>query len=306
MPPSDDRSLRITTCLPSERAAVLDQLLCVYPADQRSQLSARLLQTTPEAQFCGLFGAFRNEQLCGAVWAQPQAGRTAVVWMPRIAKTANSDDADALLAAAVEFCRSRDVQLVQVMLPTDAGGDAALLAGRGFTHLADLLYLVSHRLQFPDAPPAAQLEFEAYQESEHARLVELIEATYRHSLDCPGLEAARSLDDVIAGYRATGTFAAERWLFVRHAGQDVGCLLLADHPTEDQWELVYLGVIPTARGRGLGTLIARHAQWLAQQAGRARIVLAVDAANRPAVDMYAEAGFIAWDRTSIFILRLDV
>ncbi len=88
---------------------------------------------------------------------------------------------------------------------------------------------------------------------------------------------------------------------MRHSQRDIGCLLLADHPESNQWELVYMGLVPEARGRGWGAKIARHAQWEAQRAGRERLVLAVDAANRPAVAMYQQAGLFAWDRRVVLL-----
>jgi hypothetical protein len=81
-------------------------------------------------------------------------------------------------------------------------------------------------------------------------------------------------------------------------------LLLADHPDDDQWELVYMGIIPAARGRGWGLQITRHAQWLTGCAARRRLILAVDAANQPAVAMYAAAGFQTWNRRSAFVKSL--
>jgi ribosomal protein S18 acetylase RimI-like enzyme len=62
-----------------------------------------------------------------------------------------------------------------------------------------------------------------------------------------------------------------------------------------------MGVVPEARGQGLGISIVRHAQYLARAAGRERLVLAVDAANEPAIAVYAAAGFVCWDRRSVFL-----
>ncbi len=108
----------------------------------------------------------------------------------------------------------------------------------------------------------------------------------------------------MAGYRALGTFDPAHWLLVSEGPDDVGCVLLADHPSSDQAELVYLGVVPEARGRGIGLAMTRHAQWLAHCAGRGQLVVAVDAANTPALDVYAESGFVGWDRQSVFLREL--
>ena len=94
--------------------------------------------------------------------------------------------------------------------------------------------------------------------------------SYEGTLDCPALNGVRDLPDVLASYRACGEFdPAERWFIACRGERDVGCLLLADHPDADQWEIVYVGLVPEERGRGSGLALTRHAQWLARQAGRA-------------------------------------
>jgi hypothetical protein len=91
------------------------------------------------------------------------------------------------------------------------------------------------------------------------------------------------------------------WLTVQHAGADVGCLLISPERENVQWELTYMGVVPEARGRGFGLAMARHAQWLALESKCGRLVLAADAANAPAIEVYAAAGFTTWDRRSVFL-----
>jgi ribosomal protein S18 acetylase RimI-like enzyme len=64
---------------------------------------------------------------------------------------------------------------------------------------------------------------------------------------------------------------------------------------------MYMGIVPEWRGRGWGQQIARHAQWLARGANAQRILVAVDAANTPAVDVYRSTGFEIWDRRVVFL-----
>ena len=115
------------------------------------------------------------------------------------------------------------------------------------------------------------------------------------------MNGVRSVDDVLQGYRATGHFNPERWLIVNHQGEEIGCLILTDYPEHATWELIYIGLLSAVRGQGRGVKIISHALWLSGQASRNRLVLAVDAANEPALRMYAAAGFRAWDRTSVYI-----
>ena len=51
---------------------------------------------------------------------------------------------------------------------------------------------------------------------------------------------------------------------VCHLGEEIGCLILTDYPEHSTWELIYLGVVPAARGQGWGLEIVRHARWLAR------------------------------------------
>ena len=62
-----------------------------------------------------------------------------------------------------------------------------------------------------------------------------------------------------------------------------------------------MGLTPQSRGNGWGLTITRYAQWLTAQARRGGLVLAVDGANDPAIDMYAKAGFFEIDRRSVFL-----
>ena len=73
----------------------------------------------------------------------------------------------------------------------------------------------------------------------------------------PELEGARSLDDIMETHRATGRFSSERWQLGYIAGKPeaASVLLLAEVPSRDVWEVVYLGLTPAARGCGLGRAV---------------------------------------------------
>lgn len=246
----------------------------------------------------GLFEARRGERLVGAVFAETHPGRSAIVHPPRVVGNETEETKAALLHAAVDYLAQCKVRVAHLLVPHCTNADDELFGRAGFEFLAVLHYLACERDRFPARQPHSDVQFVPYGDapSEHARLCRAIEATYEATLDCPGLSGVRAIDDVVAGYRAIGVFAPERWLFVRHSDQDVGCLLLADHPKEDLWELVYMGLIPSARGRGWGRQIVQHAVWLTGQARRSRLVAAVDAANLPALNAYRAAGFQCWDQ----------
>lgn len=292
----------ITAVVPARRAEAL-QLVFSYltPEDQQRQVEAALdASATLPGGLDGLWAAYRGDRLVAAALAQTQPGRTANVWLPRTAAGEPSATAQRLLGAVGDWLNTQDIRVAQVLLETVAEGEADLLRQGGFECLTDLLYLVCTENQFPIEPPRGPLQFEPYLASSHRRLAALVEATYQQTLDCPQLNGVRQVEDVLAGYRAAGVFHPSQWLIVRHRQQDIGCLLLADYPREENWELVYMGVATDLRGHGWGLDILRHAQWLTRQAGRQRLVLAVDAENEPAIRIYAAAGFAAWDRRTAY------
>lgn len=238
--------------------------------------------------------------LLGAALYQLQPGRTALLWPPRLSPQAPSSVARGLMAEMISRLQRGAVRLANTLLSRVDPAEQRLLADLQFAYIADLIYLVSFVQGFPSPEPSAELEFEAYDSQNHGRLAQVVLATYEGSLDCPALDGVRDIEDVLAGYRAAGRFLADHWAIVRHQGEDVGCVLLADHPREDCCELVYVGIAPAARGRGWGRQLVRWAQWRTGQAGRSRLVAAVDAANHPALAIYASLGFSAWDRRQCY------
>jgi ribosomal protein S18 acetylase RimI-like enzyme len=271
---------------------------------QRPAIAAALLESHADQATLaggGLFVAMRGGRLCGAAWGQRQPGNTAVFWPPQLIPGEIRHTASQLASTvAAELDRAR-VGMAQVLLSPGDTEPIEVITAVGFRHLADLLYLSWATGQVAALPAQSDLDFISLDPAQHARLSALIERTYDGSLDCAALNGARPIDDVIAGYRETGVFRAENWLFVQRDGQDVGVLILADHPQARHWELVYMGLVPSARGCGWGRQIAQHAQYLAQRAQVERIVLAVDAANEPALRMYHRAGFQSWDRRSVYV-----
>lgn len=294
-------NVHIHVVSPSDQERALDLVFAhLSPAD-RERATASVIAESRPAPLSGLWGAYRGDHLIAAVYAHIQAGKTAVVSTPRTTSEQPPEVIGQLLTRVVAELPRQGVKLAQALLETDSGADAEILRNAGFQRASNLLYLVSLRGSFPTSHGQEHLEFVAYSPHEHLRLAKIVEHTYEGSLDCPQIDRARDIEDVLAGYRATGVFDPAQWLIVVYEGRDVGCLLLADYPPSNHWELVYMGVVPEARGRGFGVSIVRHAQWLAREAGRQRVVLAVDAANSPAIAVYASAGFVTWDHRSVFL-----
>ncbi len=306
MPHVDSQSLRIAQISPGEWALAVPLLWSDLSSEQRERAQRAISESKADWP-AEVWGAYRGEVLVGAMRAQVQPGRSALVAAPRLASGEPTATAVALLKRVLEVLRGQNVQVVQALLGSAEREEEILRAG-GLEHVGELIYMLCMGAQFPQSLPhdshAQRLSFDAYTPERHARLARVVERTYQGSLDCPAADGLRSIDDVLATYRGSGPFDPNHWLIAREGEHDVGCLIIADDPAHDQSELMYIGVIPEARGRKLGTSLVRHAQWLAREAGRARLVLAVDAANHPAIAIYSAAGFIQWNWRSVFLRAL--
>jgi mycothiol synthase len=240
-----------------------------------------------------------------AALAQLLAGRSAVVWPPQVAGPRSAKEsrslALALLAAVHAELASRGVHLAQVVAEVGAPPPDDFWQAAGYREAGDLCYMA-----IPASPlnPSSALDLPFALEiapPDDARLAAILAETYRGSLDCPLVDGLREPADILAGYHTVGVYRPEWWLIARAAGHDVGCLILADHPEQGHAELVYLGIAPAWRGRAWGRLLTAAAQRLAAEAGRHRLVLAVDERNRPARAQYAAAGGVVWDTRRIWI-----
>jgi GNAT superfamily N-acetyltransferase len=251
-----------------------------------------------------LWLAREQDTLLGAVWIALEGPDGATLAEPRIAATAPPSTAARLLAAALASLEGRGVRWVQALVEPESEEPLKPFHDSGFRRVCDLVYLASEPRSFPMEPPRSPLEYHPCPLDVHPRLAAIVERTYRESLDCPAIDGARNVRDVLAGYRSLGAFDPARWLIVRAEGHDVGCLLLADHGVAEPWEIQYMGLAPEWRGNGWGLAMVRHAQWLARGAGCARLMLAVDANNGPALRIYDATGWIAWKQRLVLLKTL--
>ncbi|HTU24398.1 MAG TPA: GNAT family N-acetyltransferase [Pirellulales bacterium] len=274
---------------PPQRAAQIERTISEWRAQWGSQIDPATI----------LLVARVDGRVVGAASAQLLGGGTAMLAPPGVEAGAPPGTARCLLDGVLSEADRAGARMAQALLPVDHGPDFELLTSAGCEHLADLLYMVALARTFPEHVPESPLEFEPFAPGQEPRMLALLERTYQATRDCPRLNGLRNTADVLEGYRAAGRFDPGRWFFLRHDRTDVGCLLLTEHPEHRQWELVYVGLVPEVRGRGWGIEAVRRAQALAGGAGATCLLLAVDAANEPAIAMYAAAGFTAWDRRSV-------
>lgn len=307
--------------------------VCVIrAAPEESKAAALCWLLGPEAAGAGPAGSdcvlesFAGDRRTGALWTIVSPGRIATLIGPRLDNVLNdnvlndsatdnsatdnrvtNNDASnetgaQLIAEANQFIDRQRVAVAQVLSDPLNESCAPLFRAAGYEHVVELDYLVSTRpaSNSPNATPAG-IDYERFQPTMRQRLLQVIGRTYESSQDCPGMNGVRQLDDVLDGYQHTGSSGDTNWYLIVENDEDIGCLLLADHPQDDRWEMIYLGVTPEQRGRSIGLAAAKYAQDLALQAGRARVTLAVDATNLPAQSVYQKAGFIRWDRKRVLL-----
>ena len=249
--------------------------------------------------FDGLCEARYRDRVVAAVFPQPLPGKAGLLWVSPIRTSIAEEALCRLVRMSLDFFASRQVRLTYALFEDEQPEVETILASCGFQFLATLFYLGCERGEFPTAEPALPLQFEAYSPEAHARLARMVEETYSETLDCPDLKDVRPIEDILEGYRGIGSFSPRRWFLARRGSDDVGCLLLAKHDSQDALELVYMGIAPQFRGKGWGRHVARYAQWIANTSEVSRLLLAVDSVNEPALAMYAAVGFERWDRRRV-------
>jgi len=317
---------QVEFCPLEAREAALHVLYQRIPDSLRSCLVAEVLHeaSTGQVDLSGLWVAWDRTwrfvpemplgwrrvrgRIIGAFLTQPLAGRAAAVWAPEVVPSLRrAATAAELVRSALADLRVRGFRIVQAVLDESASCQGASdLTRGGMPQITELLYLeretkdplpprageVPPRLRWCSFDPVHEIEFRA-----------LLQATYVSSLDMPELEGVRSLDDIIEGHRATGRFVPHRWRLgqVPDEPDAAVVLLLSDIPDRDIWEVVYLGLTPSARGRGLGRAAIAHALDLAHPHA-SRLELAVDIRNHPATRLYESAGFLPFDRRSVHLV----
>jgi ribosomal protein S18 acetylase RimI-like enzyme len=229
-------------------------------------------------------------KLAWAVLPMVSPGRTALLFTPAESVLLRAP-ADELTAHICRTLANRDIHLAQVLIDPAKTEARNFFAHHGFVEMAELLYLNGHAPRspkFPVLPPGMRLE--NYSPQSHHLFAAAITASYQNSLDCPGLMGMRDIEDVIAGHRATGEFEPTLWHALYENDIPLGVLLLSRIQSTDSLELVYLGLAPPARGRGLGDLLMQLAMWQVIKENRRRLSCAVDSINIPASKLYYRFG----------------
>jgi len=233
-------------------------------------------------------------QITGMCLWVPSPGKTALLFTPRLdpGLPVTEPAVAAAVTQAVADARHAGIVLVQAMVEPGDTRAAALLTGVGLHPLAKLIYMERQPpLLAPSLDFSPPLRLEPYSAATHALFRRAILDSYQQTRDCPELSGLRAVDDVIAGHQAVGQFDPALWSVVLDGTAPVGCLLLAHVPARHALELVYLGLCPAARRRGLGRRLMHRVLAIGARRHFDVLTLAVDAANQPALALYRRCGY---------------
>ncbi len=129
------------------------------------------------------------------------------------------------------------------------------------------------------------IRFEPWRTELHSEFVRIVDQTYKGTLDVPELDGVRSTTETLNGYASAGWLRGidRDWWLVSDGSQWIGCLLLCRH-SRSLVELLYVGLIPEFRSRGLSKRVLEFLVQWGRVNGIKRILLAVDARNEPPYD----------------------
>ncbi len=234
-----------------------------------------------------------GDRILYAVLPVPNAGRTMLLMAPgRIPSLLHERAASVLINEIAAYYRQRGFEFAQVLLDTAEHPLLPFYQAVQFQQMAELLYLqasagrVARSLALPDG-----FFWTGYSATTHDQFAQTMSRSYIDSLDCPCLSGLRDIEDIIAGHKSAGEFNPSYWKLLCNNKNALGVLILAHLEGGEAMEVVYLGLVPSARGQDLADLLIRQAFSLSGAAGCQRIHLAVDSINAPALKLYYRHGF---------------
>lgn len=255
-------------------------------------------------------------QACLAVLG---AGRTCMVFVSepdRAGEDARAADerracADAACTTMMRTMPDR-VHIAQSLPEPDERWALAAVLGAGFIKVGDLSYMrreskPSRHRHAPDGPTGLPDGITAERVSRlpealrDSLLIAALDASYDDTLDCPELCGLRDTADVLVSHRSVGKQDDSLWWVISENNTPLGCCLMNLCPDQRSAELVYLGLGPTLRGRGVAKSILAYAmdESLAGRPGWS-VTCAVDDRNTPALALYRRLGFKSFaNRTAL-------
>ncbi len=299
--------LRIVPATGERLSSALQLLFSAWPDEARSQRIAEIPQEIEDGEFDPrhLLLAEIDGQPIGAQLTIVRDNDVGIVWPPvvddarlnQLDSPASEVIEDALLAEAARQLDAAGAWIGQSLLEPNQSHDQAALQRNGFTRLTELRFFerpLNDGTKWSKKSERSLLSYKPYRRSRNrTAFVNVLEATYCGTLDCPELNGIRDGNQSLKSHEAAGSFKPDMWRLYRREGIDVGILLMVDRRDEDAWEVLYVGVIESARGSGVGRAMLLDALDAARDAGVDRLLIVADVRNVPAVSLYESLGFQA-------------
>lgn len=243
-----------------------------------------------------LWAATDAQRVLAAALLVPSAGRTGMLFLSPLRSRDRAPLATEVTRALMAAQDPAALRLAQGLLDPHQSRERDALLAAGFTHLADLVYMqrATERLglHLAEGDFGRELTLVHYAEDRRPLFERAILASYEDTLDCPGLLGLRDIGDIVDGHIATGRFDPQMWsVLLAGDGEPAAVMLLNELPQRSAVELVYLGLPPAWRGRGLARRLLQHGVDAAARRGAATFLLAVDHENAPALKLYRDLGF---------------
>ncbi|MCH8053785.1 MAG: GNAT family N-acetyltransferase [Planctomycetes bacterium] len=220
-------------------------------------------------------------------------------------ETALSDAVTQALELLEQKARHAGLAILQSLIPRDCADRAQVLSKAGYAFLADMRYLVLDvPRSLPTEPQHPDVVVEDYRSVDEVVFRNTLGRTYEGSLDCPGLNGLRTMEEIVLSHRHTGIHDPRLWLIAKVGDDPVGVVLLTHVPLQSAMEIVYVGVVPEARGCSYGSYLVRLAIENAVRANSKHLMLAVDHRNHYARKIYSSFGFRETDRRHAWTRKL--
>ena len=238
----------------------------------------------------------------------PSAGRAGLIFLSNVDSNKQASITAQLVDAACSAQSPQKMTLLQSLLDMPQHRERTALADAGFSELAVLSYMQRHITAGYQAQLSlADRAIDIYHWSDETEPIfkRSILKSYEQTLDCPGLLGLRGIDDIVEGHRSSGVFHPKLWTALQHGDEPVGVMLLNEVPQRTSLELVYLGLAPAWRGKGLARILVNHALSLCAENRANQLILAVDETNDPALKLYRKLGFVQTTRKLALIRSLS-
>jgi len=222
------------------------------------------------------------------------AGRTAMVSITSPRSEREAQQWATLASAARARAMSLDVDVLQALLDPTHRHTVALLERGGLRTIGTLAYLerpLSAPLPARQVTGGPGMRIAPWNPRERDLLERLLDESYIDTRDCPGLAQMRRTTDILDGHMATGEHDPSMWWIMHDDQGPCGIALLSPVPSAQCVEVVYFGLSPRVRGRGLSRVLLAHA--IDALAGRSErtVALACDEGNSAALRLYRSFGF---------------